>query len=95
MKRHTLAILALVAVSVGLESASAEGSDDEKPNIVVIFIDDMGFADRIIDNNPNAIERAAPWATERSFPVSAGRGCRSRRIARSISSGVTATVRST
>ncbi len=32
-----------------------------------------------------------PSATERSFPASAGRGCRSRQIARSISFGATAT----
>lgn len=52
MKLHSLAILALVAFSVGLESASAEESKGEKPNIVVIFIDDMGFADPSCFGNP-------------------------------------------
>ena len=52
MKNYTLAILFLVAVSTGLESSSAEDSISEKPNILVIFIDDMGFADPSCFGNP-------------------------------------------
>ncbi|TWU40587.1 sulfatase-like hydrolase/transferase [Novipirellula artificiosorum] len=52
MKLHALAIFALVAFSAGLESAFAEESKVEKPNIVVIFIDDMGFADPSCFGNP-------------------------------------------
>ena len=52
MKQHALTILSLIAISVGLESASAEDSNNEKPNILVIFIDDMGFADPSCFGNP-------------------------------------------
>jgi arylsulfatase A-like enzyme len=52
MKQYALTILALIAVSVGLESAAAAGSGSEKPNILVIFIDDMGFADPSCFGNP-------------------------------------------
>ncbi len=52
MKLHTLAILALVAIWTCHELAAAEASNSEKPNIVVIFIDDMGFADPSCFGNP-------------------------------------------
>ena len=52
MKNYTLAILFLSVVSAGLESISAEDSVSEKPNILVIFIDDMGFADPSCFGNP-------------------------------------------
>ncbi len=52
MKLYALTILSLVAISMDLESASAEESKGEKPNIVVIFIDDMGFADPSCFGNP-------------------------------------------
>ena len=52
MKHYALAILFLIAIPVGLGSASAEEPDSEKPNILVIFIDDMGFADPGCFGNP-------------------------------------------
>ena len=52
MKNYTLAILFLSVVSAGLESSSAEDSVSEQPNILVIFIDDMGFADPSCFGNP-------------------------------------------
>jgi arylsulfatase A-like enzyme len=52
MKKYALAILALVAISVCPESVSAEVSKRQKPNILVIFIDDMGFADPSCFGNP-------------------------------------------
>jgi hypothetical protein len=47
-----LTILSLIAISAGLESASAQEPNREKPNILVIFIDDMGFADPSCFGNP-------------------------------------------
>lgn len=52
MKRYILVIFTLIVLSVSLESASAEVPDSERPNIVVIFIDDMGFADPSCFGNP-------------------------------------------
>lgn len=52
MKLYALVILALVAHTANIESASAELQVSEKPNIVVIFIDDMGFADPSCFGNP-------------------------------------------
>lgn len=52
MKKYVLAILCFAVVSALLESASAEDPAIEKPNIVVIFIDDMGFADPSCFGNP-------------------------------------------
>ena len=52
MKQYTLVILCLLSILVGLESATAGNSKSEKPNIVVIFIDDMGFADPSCFGNP-------------------------------------------
>ena len=52
MKKYALVILSVVAVSVCLESSSAEVSNNEKPNILVVFIDDMGFADPSCFGNP-------------------------------------------
>ncbi len=52
MKQFAITILSLVVISAGLESVSAEDSNNEKPNILVIFIDDMGFADPSCFGNP-------------------------------------------
>ena len=52
MNKYALVILSVVAVSVCLESSSAEVSKNEKPNILVVFIDDMGFADPSCFGNP-------------------------------------------
>jgi arylsulfatase A-like enzyme len=52
MKLYALIILALVAHSANLESAFAELQGSQSPNIVVIFIDDMGFADPSCFGNP-------------------------------------------
>jgi arylsulfatase A-like enzyme len=52
MKLYALVILALVAHSANLESAFAELPGSQSPNIVVIFIDDMGFADPSCFGNP-------------------------------------------
>ena len=52
MKLYALVILALVAHSASPESAFAELQGSESPNIVVIFIDDMGFADPSCFGNP-------------------------------------------
>ena len=51
MKRFAQSVLSLIALLVSLASASA-ASPDEQPNIVVIFIDDMGFADPSCFGNP-------------------------------------------
>ena len=52
MKQYALVILNLIALSVSLELACAEVPDSKRPNIVVIFIDDMGFADPSCFGNP-------------------------------------------
>ena len=52
MQKYALIILVFVAISPGLGLASAEESKGEKPNVVVIFIDDMGFADPSCFGNP-------------------------------------------
>ena len=52
MKQYALVILSLIAVSTCHELAAAEDSNSEKPNILVIFIDDMGFADPSCFGNP-------------------------------------------
>ena len=52
MKPYALTILSLIAISMGLDSASAQEPNSEKPNILVIFIDDMGFADPSCFGNP-------------------------------------------
>ena len=52
MKPYALVIFTLIALSVSLETASAERLDSERPNVVVIFIDDMGFADPGCFGNP-------------------------------------------
>jgi arylsulfatase A-like enzyme len=44
MKQYALIILALLCIS-SPDFSSAEDSKGERPNILVIFIDDMGFAD--------------------------------------------------
>ena len=45
MKQSATIVLSILAVTAGLEQVSAEDPNSEKPNILVIFIDDMGFAD--------------------------------------------------
>jgi arylsulfatase A-like enzyme len=52
MKRNATIVLSILAVTAGLESVSAEESKGVKPNILVIFIDDMGFADPSCFGNP-------------------------------------------
>ncbi len=52
MNKITFALLFLIAVAAGVKSASAEAPRSEKPNILVIFIDDMGFADPSCFGNP-------------------------------------------
>ncbi|MGI9470437.1 MAG: sulfatase family protein [Rubripirellula sp.] len=52
MKPLALIILSLIAISAGNESMSAQEPTSEKPNILVIFIDDMGFADPSCFGNP-------------------------------------------
>ena len=52
MNKCALATLFFVAASAGLKSTFAEDSNHEKPNILVIFIDDMGFADPSCFGNP-------------------------------------------
>lgn len=52
MKQYTLIILSLLALTAGCGLASAAGPISEKPNILVIFIDDMGFADPSCFGNP-------------------------------------------
>lgn len=51
-KKYALFILSLIANSLALESVCARVLENEKPNIVVIFIDDMGFADPSCFGNP-------------------------------------------
>lgn len=52
MKFTDLLILTLITVAASLQSEAAEETDIERPNIVVIFIDDMGFADPSCFGNP-------------------------------------------
>ena len=51
-RRLALTAFLLVAMSLGIGSAFAEESNGEKPNFVVIFIDDLGFADPGCFGNP-------------------------------------------
>jgi len=50
--RSLIATLAFASASSVTAAASAKESKGEKPNIVVIFIDDMGFADPSCFGNP-------------------------------------------
>lgn len=52
MKRKISTFLALLCLTVNLASAFADSQVSERPNIVVIFIDDMGFADPSCFGNP-------------------------------------------
>jgi arylsulfatase A-like enzyme len=54
MKLYATIVLSVLAATAGLESVSAEESKGAKPNILVIFIDDMGFADPSCFGNPLA-----------------------------------------
>ena len=47
-----IATLVFASASSAITAASAEESKGEKPNIIVIFIDDMGFADPSCFGNP-------------------------------------------
>lgn len=50
--RSALTVFSLVAMLLGIGSAIADEPNGEKPNCVVIFIDDMGFADPGCFGNP-------------------------------------------
>jgi len=52
LRLSLIATLVLAAVSSATVAVSAEESNGEQPNIVVIFIDDMGFADPSCFGNP-------------------------------------------
>lgn len=52
MKYIALTILSLVGISLSHVAAYAKETSGEQPNIVVIFIDDMGFADPSCFGNP-------------------------------------------
>ena len=52
MKQYATIVLSIIAATAGLESVSAEESKGVKPNILIIFIDDMGFADPSCFGNP-------------------------------------------
>ena len=52
MKRCATLVLSIFAAIAYCESATAESANNEKPNIVVVFIDDMGFADPSCFGNP-------------------------------------------
>ncbi len=52
MQHCVLKILSFFVISLVLESASADESNGDRPNFVVIFIDDMGFADPSCFGNP-------------------------------------------
>ena len=52
MKLPTLITFLLLCVDIQVEAISAAEAIAEKPNIVIIFIDDMGFADPSCFGNP-------------------------------------------
>ncbi len=52
MNKHALVISALLSMFVSLERVRAQDTNAEKPNFLVIFIDDMGFADPSCFGNP-------------------------------------------
>lgn len=52
LRLSLIATLVFASVSSAITAVSAEESTGEKPNIVVIFIDDMGFADPSCFGNP-------------------------------------------
>ena len=52
MKRYALIILSFIASAACHELVIAQGPQIAKPNILVIFIDDMGFADPSCFGNP-------------------------------------------
>ena len=52
MNQYATMLLSILAATASFESASADYSSNEKPNILVIFIDDMGFADPSCFGNP-------------------------------------------
>lgn len=63
MKHYALTILSLIAVVTGMESASAEVAGGQRPNVVVIFIDDMGFADPTSCIETNRPHYPRQWTT--------------------------------
>lgn len=52
LRLSLIATLVIASSSYVIDAASAEESNGEKPNVVVIFIDDMGFADPSCFGNP-------------------------------------------
>lgn len=52
MKHLILVILSFVSLVLSIELAAADNAKVSKPNVVVIFIDDMGFADPSCFGNP-------------------------------------------
>lgn len=52
MKKHVTIVLSILAMTAGIESVFAEDAKGQRPNILVIFIDDMGFADPSCFGNP-------------------------------------------
>ena len=52
MKHLTLVIFSFLSLVLSVENAVAEDAVASRPNIVVIFIDDMGFADPSCFGNP-------------------------------------------
>ena len=52
MKQLFLVVLCFVQLVLCAESAAANDVETNRPNVVVIFIDDMGFADPSCFGNP-------------------------------------------
>ena len=71
-------ILAVVALTLAQPSQAAETA---KPNIVLIFVDDMGYGDlgcygNKLNKTPNIDRLAAEGQRWTSFYSSGGRACR-------------------
>ena len=52
MKHLILAVFSFVSLVLSAESTAADDAKTNRPNTVVIFIDDMGFADPSCFGNP-------------------------------------------